>query len=39
LLDAIESIKLAGIDLLLGKLFDEIGFNQIEDTLFKQLVL
>src|SRR5690606_38609473 len=31
--------KLAGIDLVLGKIFDEIGFNRIEDELFKDLVL
>lgn len=39
LFDSIESLKLAGIDLLLGKIFDEIGFNKIKDPFFKQLVL
>ena len=39
LLNNITSHKLAGIDLVLGKIFDEIGFNQIEDELFKDLVL
>lgn len=39
LFDSIESVKLAGIDLLLGRIFDEIGFNQIGDEIFKQLVL
>lgn len=39
LLDSITSHKLAGIDLVLGKIFDEIGFNKIEDELFKDLVL
>ena len=29
--DFIDSVKLVGPELLLGKLFDEIGFNQIED--------
>ena len=35
----IRQITIAGIDLLLGKIFDEIGFNQIPDDLFKPLVL
>src|SRR5690554_881565 len=39
LLGNITAHKLAGIDLVLGKIFDEIGFNQIEDELFKDLVL
>lgn len=38
-LNNITSHKLVGIDLVLGKIFDEIGFNQIEDKLFKDLVL
>lgn len=38
-LSSISSHKLVGIDLVLGKIFDEIGFNQIEDKLFKDLVL
>ena len=38
-IDSIESITIAGIDLLLGKIFDDIGFNQISDLIFKQLVL
>jgi transposase len=38
-LSSISSHKLVGIDLVLGKIFDEIGFNQIEDNLFKDLVL
>jgi len=38
-LNNITSHKLAGVDLVLGKIFDEIGFNQIEDELFKDLVL
>ncbi len=28
-----------GIDLVLGKIFDKIGFNQVKDKLFKDLVL
>ena len=39
LLNNIVSHKLVGIDLVLGKIFDEIGFNQIEDQLFRDLVL
>jgi len=30
---------LVGIDLVLGKLFDEIGFNSVADEFFKDLVL
>lgn len=39
LLNNIISHKLVGIRLVLGKIFDEIGFDQIEDELFKDLVL
>ncbi|WP_276505089.1 IS1634 family transposase [Terrimonas pollutisoli] len=35
----IESMELAGPDLLLGKLFDEIGFHVISDDLFRHLVI
>ena len=35
----IDSHIEVGTDLLLGKIFDEIGFNVIEDKLFRQLVL
>lgn len=38
-LENIVALKLSGIDLVLGKIFDEIGFNKIEDNLFKDLVL
>jgi transposase len=38
-LDNITSHKLVGIDLVLGKIFNEIGFNQIRDELFRDLVL
>lgn len=37
-LNNITALKLCGIDLVLGKIFDEIGFNTIEDDLFKDLV-
>jgi transposase len=35
----IDAIKLVGPELLLGKIFDEIGFNQIKDELFRHLVI
>jgi transposase len=39
LLGSIQQIKIVGIDLLLGKLFTDIGFGIIKDELFKKLVL
>jgi transposase len=38
-LDGIQSITLQGPELLLGRLFDEIGFNQLKEDLFRQLVI
>lgn len=38
-LSSISSHKLVGINLVLGKIFNEIGFDQVEDELFKDLVL
>jgi transposase len=38
-LDQISEITISGVELLLGKIFNEIGFNQIESHLFKPLVL
>ncbi|MEZ4914802.1 MAG: hypothetical protein R2798_12160 [Chitinophagales bacterium] len=38
-LASISSHKLVGIELVLGKLFNEIGFNQIKEELFKDSVL
>lgn len=35
----IEDYNLAGPELVLGKLFDEIGFNKISDELFRHLVI
>ena len=35
----INEIRLMGPELLLGKLFDEIGFSAIKDKLFRSLVL
>lgn len=39
MLSSITSHKLVGIDYVLGKIFDDIGFNEIKDALFKELVL
>lgn len=39
ILNNIEKITVQGISLLLGKIFDEIGFNTISEELFKQLVI
>lgn len=39
ILDSIEQIKVQGTEMLLGKIFDEIGFDAIPDTLFRQLVI
>ena len=39
LINSIEQVKVVGIEMLLGKLFDEIGFNRIKDQLFRKLVL
>lgn len=38
-MEAITSVKRVGHDLLLGRIFDEIGFGQIEDRLFRELVI
>lgn len=38
-LDNIDQISVSGSDLLLGKLFDDIGFNKIDDELFEILVI
>jgi transposase len=38
-LDGIDSLTNVGLELLVGKLFDEIGFNKIKDDLFRLLVL
>lgn len=38
-IDNILSIKPVGTQIILGKIFEEIGFNAIEDDLFKKLVL
>lgn len=38
-LNNIEDFKLIGPELILGKLFDEIGFNKIQEELFRHLVI
>jgi len=38
-LDSITALRLVGIELVLGRIFDEIGFNEIKDVLFRDLVL
>lgn len=38
-LGSISALRLVGIQNVLGKIFDEIGFNSIPDELFKDLVL
>lgn len=36
---SIQQLRLVGPELLLGKIFDEIGFNVITDKLFRHLVI
>jgi hypothetical protein len=36
-LSGIRQVLVSGTELLLGKLFDQIGFDQIPDVLFRQL--
>lgn len=36
---ALQSFRLVGPELLLGKIFEEIGFNRIRDSLFRHLVI
>ncbi len=38
-MESIASISLIGPELLLGRIFDEIGFNEIKESLFKDLVI
>lgn len=38
-LQGIEQISVQGPDLLLGKIFDEIGFYKIQNDIFRQLVI
>lgn len=38
-ISGITEVNVIGSELLLGKIFDEIGFNQVDDVLFKKLVI
>jgi len=38
-LQGLEEISVYGPELLLGKIFDQIGFNQVKEDLFRRLVL
>lgn len=38
-LSNIHHIEVSGVELILGKLFDEIGFNALKNPLFRHLVL
>jgi len=35
----LQQVQMVGPELIFGKLFDEIGFNQIPDSIFHHLVL
>jgi len=37
--DSIVSMKRVGYDLLLGRIFDEIGFSKVKESFFRELVL
>ncbi len=39
IIDHIEQINIAGTELLLGNIFNQIGFGQIPDSMFRRLVL
>jgi transposase len=39
LFDSITAVKRVGYDLLLGRIFDEIGFGKVKDDIFRELVL
>jgi len=39
MLSHIDQVKLIGPELLLGKFYDEIGFDQIKESLFRHLVI
>jgi len=38
-LNNIEQINVVGSELLLGKIYDEVGFNEMNEPLLKQLVM
>lgn len=37
--NSLDSMELVGPELLLGRIFDDIGFNRIDDDLFRHLVI
>ena len=39
ILDGAETLRQKGLDLLLGDIFDEIGFNKVGDDIFRYLVI
>jgi transposase len=39
LTQGLQQVQMAGPELILGKLYDEIGFNKIPDSLFRHLVI
>src|SRR5690606_15534551 len=39
ILNGAERLQQKGLDLLLGRIFDQIGFNQVGDDLFRYLVI
>lgn len=39
LFTSITSVKRVGYDLLLGRIFDDIGFGKVKDDIFRELVL
>lgn len=39
LFEGIQSLKLVGLELVIGRIFDSIGFNQISDKIFRYLCL
>ena len=38
-ISGISQVNVVGVDLLLSKIFDDIGFNQVKDELFRKLVI
>ena len=38
-LSSVQSLRLVGVEFVLGRIFDEIGFQAVKDPLFKDLVL
>jgi transposase len=38
-IERIKQVKVVGVELLLGRIFDQIGFDAIKDELFRKLVI